>query len=317
MRWAPSRVGGGVMASVTVPVPRDVDPTAVAAASRRRASRGSAWSSPTATGRAAALGCATALDAHGPTASRRWRGAGARWPPAPPATRPTARAAADRSPSEASPSPPEGGRRRTGRLPAASLHVPSALARRGEDVRLTLAAIAQADDDPEALLARLEARGRLPEAPLPYLDPDPAVAAPRRERDAARALRARRRARRRPHQGGRAGQGRPRPRGAGPRARAARPRAVLGVLREAFPQCYVCASAAATARSSPPAPSCSCAATACGPARSRSRAPRAAAPTPRSTTTSASSSCARARTARSRGSSRGGSSARCARTASG
>ena len=82
---------------------------------------------------------------------------------------------------------------------------------------------------------------------------------------------------------------------------------VLRVLRRA----------AATRPSWPPAPSCSCAARASARARSRSPARRAAAPTPRSTTTSASSCCATRATARSRRSSRGGSSARCARTRSG
>src|SRR5690349_18561205 len=43
--------------------------------------------------------------------------------------------------------------------PPASLHVPeAALARRGDDVRLTLTALARPDDTPEDVVARLERR---------------------------------------------------------------------------------------------------------------------------------------------------------------
>jgi isochorismate synthase len=57
----------------------------------------------------------------------------------------------------------------------ASLHVPEvALARRGEQVTLTLAAITAPDDDADALCARLlERAASLRSAPLPLLDPDP------------------------------------------------------------------------------------------------------------------------------------------------
>ena len=57
----------------------------------------------------------------------------------------------------------------------ASLHVPEvALARRGEEVLLTVAALACADDTADGLLARIEARlGELRSAPLPLLDPAP------------------------------------------------------------------------------------------------------------------------------------------------
>jgi salicylate biosynthesis isochorismate synthase/menaquinone-specific isochorismate synthase len=59
---------------------------------------------------------------------------------------------------------------------AADLVVPEiALARRGSDVRLTVCALAEPDDVPEELAARLEARAAgLREAPLPLLDPAPA-----------------------------------------------------------------------------------------------------------------------------------------------
>ena len=58
---------------------------------------------------------------------------------------------------------------------AADLVVPEvALARRGGDVRLTLAVLAAADDVPDELVARLEARAReLRDSPLPLLDPAP------------------------------------------------------------------------------------------------------------------------------------------------
>jgi len=137
---------------------------------------------------------------------------------------------------------PEGGRApHWAGFPAASLHVPEvALARRGEDVRLTLATVAQADDDPDALLERMERRtAELRQAPLPYLDPDPAgrfrVASampPEHYEHAVGAAVQRIRA------------------GALDKVVLARevevhapaphdPAAVLGVLREAFPQCYV------------------------------------------------------------------------------
>ena len=49
-----------------------------------------------------------------------------------------------------------------------------ALARRGQDVRLTFAALSRPDDDPQALLGRLESRAAgLRQEPLPMLDPHP------------------------------------------------------------------------------------------------------------------------------------------------
>jgi isochorismate synthase len=234
---------GGVLASITVPVPRDVDPIAVAVASRRPGEPWFCLEQPDRDRAAlAALGAATALDAHGPerfaTVTRRWRvlaaGAVCDAPDGPRGSGPVA-VGGFAFAADGGAAPHWQG------YPAASLHVPTvALARRGEDVRLTLTAVTQADDDPEELLARLEARAAgLSEEPLPYLDPDPAVAAriasamppEHYEHAVARAV-DRIRA------------------GALDKVVLARevqvhaasghdPGAVLGVLREAFPQCYV------------------------------------------------------------------------------
>jgi salicylate biosynthesis isochorismate synthase/menaquinone-specific isochorismate synthase len=58
----------------------------------------------------------------------------------------------------------------------ASLHVPElSIARRGDEVRLTLAALVTPDDTVDDLAARLERRlGELDDRPLALLDPDPA-----------------------------------------------------------------------------------------------------------------------------------------------
>jgi len=58
---------------------------------------------------------------------------------------------------------------------AGALTIPEvSLARRGEDVRLTVAGLATPDDDPHDLVARAERRlAELREAPLPLLDPSP------------------------------------------------------------------------------------------------------------------------------------------------
>jgi menaquinone-specific isochorismate synthase len=234
---------GGVLASVTVPVPRDVDPTAVAVASRRPGEPWFCLEQPDRDRAAlAALGVATALDARGPdrfaTVARRWRalaaGAVCDAPDGPRGSGPVA-VGGFAFAGEGGAAPHWQG------YPAASLHVPTvALARRGDDVRLTLTAVTQADDDPEELLARLEARlAGLSEAPLPYLDPDPAVSAriagamppEHYEHAVARAV-----------DRIRAGSldkvvlAREVQVHAASRHEAG---AVLGVLREAFPQCYV------------------------------------------------------------------------------
>ena len=106
------------------------------------------------------------------TTSRR---AGARSRPRRSATPPTA-AAAGSSPAAASRSRPTAARARTGRRSRRRrCSCPEvALARCGDEVTLTLAALAPPDDTADGLLARVERRlGELRRAPLPLLDPDP------------------------------------------------------------------------------------------------------------------------------------------------
>jgi isochorismate synthase len=170
----------GVLAAVTTLVDPRTDPSAVVVASRRGGEPWFCLEQPDRDGSAlAALGCVAALDASGPG---RFRDVAARW-------RALASGAAC---DEAGPGRPRGAGPVAvggfafapdgGRAPhwaayaPASLHVPEvALARRGSDVALTIAALVRPGDEPEALLARLEARlAALRLAPLPLLDPDPA-----------------------------------------------------------------------------------------------------------------------------------------------
>jgi salicylate biosynthesis isochorismate synthase/menaquinone-specific isochorismate synthase len=164
-----------VLAGHTVRVGGEVDPAGVVVASRRPDERWFCFEQPSRERSAlAALGSAVELREDGPerfgAVARRWR---------------ELAAAAVVEPTDGPPgcglvavggfafdddggfSPHWGG------FPPALLIVPEvALARRGHDVRLTLAVAAQPDDVPEQLLARLEARaGELRLAPLPLLDP--------------------------------------------------------------------------------------------------------------------------------------------------
>ena len=190
-----------------------------------------------------------------------------------------------------------------------------ALARGGRDVRLTVAALADPDDVPEELVARVERRlAGLRDRPLPLLDPAPsgrfriASTAPPEHYEAAVARAVERiRARR-----VREDRARPRGRRCTRRRRMTPPRCSACCGRASAPASCT-APAAATPRSSVRHPSCWCAARACAPRRWRWPARRAARPTPPSTPISASSCCSRARTARSRTSSRAGSPARCGR----
>ena len=280
--------------------PRRPAPTRARSRSRRGAT-GEPWfcfEQPDRDGAAlAALGCVRAMAAAGPSASRAspraWRElAGRRG-----ADAPDGPAGAGLVAVGGFAFAPDGGARAAlGRLRAGALTVPEvALARRGEDVRLTLAALVAPDDMPEELVARLERRvsPSCAPAPLPLLDPAPAGRSDRLRR-AAGALRGRGRARRRADPRRRAREDRARPRGRGPRARrrttpprcsacCARLRVLLRVLRRAWGRRLRGRLARAAG---PPR----------GPARldaSRWPARSGAAPTRPSTTTSASSCCAR------------------------
>ncbi|MEA2217534.1 MAG: menaquinone-specific isochorismate synthase [Solirubrobacteraceae bacterium] len=167
----------GVLAALTVPVARDVDPSAVALLCRRPGEPWFCIEQPERERSAiAALGSVVALEARG---RRRFDELAGRW-------RALAR--------EAICDPPDGPRGAGviacggfafapdgGASPhwsafaPASLHVPeAALARRGDELQLTVAALACADDTPDELLARIERRlGELRSRPLPLLDPDP------------------------------------------------------------------------------------------------------------------------------------------------
>lgn len=175
------RSGGEVLATITLPLAADVDPTAVVCASRRAGERWFVFEQPD-RGKAAlaALGEATSLQAAGAerfaTVADRWRSL-------------SARAVSDPAEEPAGAGPlavggfafaPDGGSSPhwQGFSPA-SLTVPEVALvrseRRGElRVRMTLAALARPDDVPEQLLARLEGRlAELRSQPLPLLDPAP------------------------------------------------------------------------------------------------------------------------------------------------
>jgi salicylate biosynthesis isochorismate synthase/menaquinone-specific isochorismate synthase len=170
--------GGEVLAGLTVSLPAELDPAEVAVASRRDGEPWFVLEQPERERAAlATLGCVRELTDRG---HGRFRRMAAAW-----------RALA----ADAVADPPEGPRGaglvavggfafakgtptapHWAGFPAASLHVPEvAIARRGDDVRLTLAALAAPDDTVDDLRARLEARlAELRTAPLPLLDPAPA-----------------------------------------------------------------------------------------------------------------------------------------------
>jgi isochorismate synthase len=172
------KAGEPVLLGVTTRVGGDVDPSAVVFASRQPGEDWFCFEQPDRDGAAlAALGCLTRLQASGEDRFRRlateWRAL-------------TARAVADAPDGPAGAGlvalggfafAPDGGRApHWAGFAAGDLIVPEvALARRGGDVRLTVAALAAPDDVPEELAARLEARVRgLRHTPLPLLDPAPA-----------------------------------------------------------------------------------------------------------------------------------------------
>jgi isochorismate synthase len=172
------RSGREVLVAVTVPVAPTVDPSATVVASRRPEEPWFCFEQPDRAGAAlAALGCVHRIESRGP---ERFVRAAAAW-----------RALAGSAEADAPDGPPGAGLVAVGGFAfaddggaaphwagfeAADLIVPEvALARRGADVRLTLAAVAQPDDVPDELVARLERRvDELRDAPLPLLDPAPA-----------------------------------------------------------------------------------------------------------------------------------------------
>jgi isochorismate synthase len=172
-----ARREGEALASITVRLPATVDPSAVVIASRRPEDAWYCFEQPDRDRAAlATLGCARAIEA---TGARRFTTVAAQW-----------RRLAARAEADVPDGPPGAGLVATGGFafdpqggraphwrgyPPARLVVPEvALARRGEDVRLTVAVLAGPDDVPEQLLARAEARLEgLREGPPPLLDPDP------------------------------------------------------------------------------------------------------------------------------------------------
>ena len=183
--------GSPVVAAVTEPVSPAPDPTAVVFASRRAGEPWFALEQPERDGFAlAALGALTEISASGPDrfaeAAAAWRAISSRAVTDPPERL----AARSRAAREVASPPPGAGLVAVGGFAfagdgggspqwegfaPASLVVPEvALARRGGEVRLTLAALVAPDDTPDEVLARLDARvGELRDAPLPLLDPAP------------------------------------------------------------------------------------------------------------------------------------------------
>lgn len=175
------RSGREVLATISLPLSPDVDPSAVVCASRRRGERWFVFEQPD-RGRAAlaALGEATSLQASGPerfaTVADRWRAL-------------SAAAVSDPADQPAGAGPvavggfafaPDGGAAPHWRgFEPASLTVPEVALVRSEragetSVRMTLAALALPDDVPEELLARLQRRvAELRGGALPLLDPSP------------------------------------------------------------------------------------------------------------------------------------------------
>jgi isochorismate synthase len=166
----------GVLAALTVEVAQDTDPCAVVLMSRRPEDSWLCTEQPDRDRAAlAALGCVVAIEERG---AGRFERVAARWrslagqafcDPADGTGAGLIAAGGFAFAPDGAASPPWKG------FEPASLHVPEvALARRGEKVRLTVAALACPDDTAEELLARIEQRlEQLRDVRLPLLDPDP------------------------------------------------------------------------------------------------------------------------------------------------
>jgi isochorismate synthase len=171
------RTGEDALAAITIPVDARLDPTAIAFASRRPGEPLFCFEQPERGAAAlATLGEALRLDAAGPerfaAVARRWRDAiavactqGSGGPPAGDLVAVGGFAFAEHGGS----SPHWSG------FPPASLVVPEvAIARRGDEVSLTVTASVGAHDSPLRVLTRLAGRVKeLRQAPLPLLDPSP------------------------------------------------------------------------------------------------------------------------------------------------
>jgi salicylate biosynthesis isochorismate synthase/menaquinone-specific isochorismate synthase len=172
------RRGGSstVLAAMTVDVDRAVDPSGVVLSSRRPREPWFCIEQPDRERAAvAALGCVVALEARGPRRfdeiASRWRAlaAEAMCDPA------DARGAGLIAVGGFAFAPNGGASPHWASFAPASMHVPEvSLARRGEEVRLTVAALATADDTADGLLERIGRRcEELGRGALPLLDPDP------------------------------------------------------------------------------------------------------------------------------------------------
>ena len=231
-----------MLAAVTVAVARDVDPSAVVFASRRPGEPWFCTEQPERDRMAvAALGCVVELEARGPD---RFEAVAARWRALASAALcdgADARGAGLIASGGFAFAPDGGASPHWAGFAPASMHVPEvALARAGDEVHLTVAALAQADDTADGLLAAIERRlDELRSRPLPLLDPDPVGRYSGRGEHAARALRGGGRPRRRAH-----------PRRCSSRRSCSRaksrctrrwrttPRRSTDVLREGFPSCF-------------------------------------------------------------------------------
>ncbi len=166
-----------VLCSLTITVGSATDPTAVVCSSRRGDEPWFVLEQPDRDGAAlAALGSVCELEAAGAgrfgDVARRWRSLAT-----------DALSDAQQGPRGSGPlavggfafAPDGGTAPHWSRFAPASLLVPEvAIARRGSEVRLTLTALCRPDDDPGALLARIEERAAsLNQQPLPLLDPHP------------------------------------------------------------------------------------------------------------------------------------------------
>jgi isochorismate synthase len=172
---------GEALAAVSVSAP-GVDPVAAVVASRRAGEPWFCFEQPDRDGAAlAGLGCVRAIEAVGQgrfqAVAREWRALAAAALADPPEGLPPGPAGAGLVAVGGFAFAPQGSDLPQWEgFPSASLHVPElALARRGDDVRLTLAALATPDDTTEGLLHRIERRlaELRADASLPLLDPAP------------------------------------------------------------------------------------------------------------------------------------------------